>query len=56
MRKMKQNYLLVYQNKWNGEILHRYFETKKDMAEFINIKIYDKKYWKILHKFEVKEI
>lgn len=53
---MKQNYLLVYQNKWNGEILHRYFYTKEDMKDFITVNISDKKYWTILHKFEVKEI
>ena len=53
---MKQNYLLVYQNKWSGEILHRYFPTEKNMKDFITVNISDKKYWTILHKFEVKEI
>jgi hypothetical protein len=56
MRKMKQNYLLVYHNKTSDKIIYKYFETIEDMKNFITVNISNKKYWEILHKFEVKEI
>lgn len=53
---MKRNYLLIYQSKYTGEILRRYFETIEDMKDFIKMKLSQHKYWKVLHKYEIKEM
>lgn len=53
---MRQNYLLVYQNKYADKIQYEYFETIEDMKDFIRVNLRAKRYWKVLHKFEVKEI
>lgn len=52
---MERNYLLVYSNVYNGIPKHRYFETKEDMKDFIKEELGNKKYWKVLHKYEIKE-
>lgn len=53
---MKRNYLLVYHNKYADRIEYRYFETKEDMKDYIRVNLSAKKYWKILYKYEIKEI
>lgn len=53
---MERNYLLVYQSKYTGEIKHRYFETTEDMKDFIKVNLSQHRYWKVLHKYEIKEI
>lgn len=52
---MERNYLLVYESNFSGEVFYKYFETLKDMNDFIK-KTLLKKYWNVLHKYEVKEI
>lgn len=53
---MIRNYLLVYKNKYTGEIKHRYFETIEDMKDFIKVDLNQKRYWKILHKYKIEEV
>ena len=53
---MERNYLLVYQNKHSGEVYHRYFETMEDMKDFVKVNIGARKHWKVLHKYEIKEV
>jgi hypothetical protein len=53
---MKRNYLLVYHNKYTDEIKYRYFETKEDMKDFIKVNLSQRRYWKVLHKYEIKEV
>ena len=53
---MKRNYLLVYQNKWNGEISYRYFETIVDMKDFIRVNLSQKRYFEVLYKYKIEEI
>ena len=53
---MERNYLLVYKSKFNGEIHHRYFTTTEDMKDFIKTNLSSRKYWEILHKYEIKEV
>lgn len=59
---MKRNYLLVYTNWCNAQPKHRYFETVEQMKDFIK-ELYEVKkgntnhrYWKVLHKYEIKEV
>lgn len=58
---MKRNYLLVYSNIYGGVPQYRYFESKEDMKDFIKNDLSqksmnNKKYWKVLHKYEIKEV
>ena len=53
---MKRNYLLVYSNVYGGVPKYRYFETKEDMKDFIKVELSNKKYWKVLYKYEIKEV
>lgn len=53
---MKRNYLLVYKNKFSGEILYRYFETTIDMKDFIRVNLSQKRYFEVLHKYKIEEI
>ena len=53
---MKRNYLLVYHNKYADTIHYEYFETKEDMKDFIRVNIGQKRYFKVLNKYEIKEI
>ena len=53
---MVRNYLLVYEAKLTGEIIHRYFDELEDMNDFIKTQLNQKRYWKILHKYGIKKI
>jgi len=53
---MKRNYLLVYHNKYTDEIKYQYFNTIDDMKDFIKVNLSNKKYWKTLHKYQIKEV
>lgn len=53
---MERNYMLVYENKYSKEINHRYFPTLEDMKDFIRVNLRAKRYWKVLHKYEIKEV
>lgn len=53
---MNQNYMLVYHNKYSDEIKYHYFSTLEDMKDFIKVNLRARRYWKVLHKFEIKEI
>lgn len=53
---MKRNYLLVYHNKYADIISYRYFETLEDMKDFIKVNLNQRRYWKILHKYKIKEV
>lgn len=53
---MKRNYLLVFQNKYLDEIVYRYFETEEDMKDFIKFNLIPKRHYKVLYKYEIKEV
>ena len=53
---MERNYLLVYHNKYADKIEHRYFAAKEDMQDFIRVNLRARRYWKVLHKYEIKEV
>ncbi len=53
---MKSNYLLVYQNKYADRIEYRYFEAEEDMKDFIRVNLSARRYWKVLHKYQIKEV
>ena len=52
---MKRNYLLIYKDKFIGNIHHRYFETIDDIKKYIKEEL-PKKHWEVLHKYEIKEV
>lgn len=53
---MERNYLLVYHNKFTDEIKYRYFQTIEDMKDFIRVNLRARRYWKVLHKYEIMEV
>lgn len=59
---MERNFLLVYSTSVGGQAQYRYFTKKEDMKDYIkelySIKLgnTDKRYWKVLHKYEIKEV
>lgn len=53
---MKKNFLLVYHNKTSDKIVYKYFETLEDMKDYIKINIRQKRYFKILGKYKIKEV
>jgi hypothetical protein len=56
LNNMKRNYLLVYHNKYTDMIYHKYFESEEEMKKFIKEDLGARKFWKVLHKYEIKEI
>jgi len=53
---MKRNYLLVYEYKNISTMQHRYFETIEDMKDFIKFNLIPKRHYKVLYKYEIKEV
>lgn len=52
---MKKNYMLVFTNKFGGNPTIKYFETKKQMEEFIKEDLFDGEIVKCKYKLtEVK--
>ena len=51
---MKRNYMIIYTNKFGGNPTIKYFETKKEMDEFIVEELINDEVVK--HKYKLKEI